>query len=375
MESKKISFFLHFPLGEENSNIYIKENFGNYFCELSNFFSISIVGTKTSRSFYHTRILKSNVNAFLVKNKSRLYPIQKFLLLYNQVYKSDFCFLFMPCMSSVIVGLFCVLLKKPFATYFGSNWYDLTLSYNNKKYFQAKINKKFSNFLSKKSRFSLYAGQSLLDSHKGRNKYLTQPIFNLTPKSIFIRTNYRDLFSSTEINILYVGALTKNKGVEYLVDAIEILKNKKVFLNIIGDGLEMQNLIDKTVKLKLESQISFLGYIENGDSLCDFYRKSDIFILPSFSEGFPRVLYEAAGNGCTIITTPVNSIPTLFKDYHNCLYIEPGNPEDIAKTINKVINSRGLNEVLSKNAYDVIKNLLTIKASEQHSNLIRKYLY
>jgi glycosyltransferase involved in cell wall biosynthesis len=90
--------------------------------------------------------------------------------------------------------------------------------------------------------------------------------------------------------VLFVHKLSKRKGAYELVKIIKELKNEKdLFFLIIGDGPDM-----KKVKKDLEKyeNVKFLGKIPN-KYVAYFYKNSDIFIMPSLEEGFPRVVLEA----------------------------------------------------------------------------------
>jgi glycosyltransferase involved in cell wall biosynthesis len=370
----KITYFLHFPLGEENSTIYIKDLLNSYFLNINKKASVLLFASKTRRDFYHNSPLDKNITAIILDEKTNRNPLKKTIAAWHAVNEADVCFLFMPCMTSVLAGILCKLKRKPFVTYFGANWYNLIITNNPKQIVTAKIKRFLSNMISKRSLFSLHTGKGILESHKGKNKYLTAPILNLSTEMFYKRKTYNYLSTVSEIKLLFVGALTERKGVSYLLQALTSLNNSKLFLHIVGDGTEKENLKRMTVELGISNQVQFHDFVANGPNLFSLYQKCDIFILPSFSEGFPRVLYEAAGNGCPIITTPVNSIPYTFQNNHDCLFINPGNKDDIVSAINRVINEPGLNKKLAMNAYNTIEPILKEKAYDQHYHLIEKHL-
>ena len=59
-----------------------------------------------------------------------------------------------------------------------------------------------------------------------------------------------------------------------------------------------------------------------GHELLSFYRKADIFIMPSLHESFPRTIWEAMASGCVVLTTNVGSIPLLLSHKKNCIMVE-----------------------------------------------------
>lgn len=368
----KLTYFLHSPLGEEDSNIYIKDLLNNYFYGMSNHAYVCLFGSVVKKQFFHNMILEDVIETKLLDLKSSKKIIKKSILTWRAIRNSDICFLFMPCMSSVLAGLMCVLQRRKFVVYFGADWYDLVFSGNPNHKFEARIKKLLSNILSLNCLFSLHTGKGILNKNPGTNKYLTSPILNFSSELFYKRESYSDF--SNSIKFLFVGSLTQNKGITYLLEAIKIINDKRISLHIIGDGVERSALEVLAEKLDIKSHVIFHGYIENGSNLFEYYRNCDVFILPSFSEGLPRVLYEAAGSGCTIITTPVNSIPYLFQDNYDCLFIKPGDVDNISKVIKRFIYEPGLNKRLAENAYNTVEPILKEKAYEQHFRLINEFV-
>lgn len=84
--------------------------------------------------------------------------------------------------------------------------------------------------------------------------------------------------------ILYVGRLVFYKGLHYLLKAISIVKkSKRVRCIIIGDGDDKITLQRLALDLGISAEVAFLGKTENPFK---FMKRADIFVLPSFTEGF-----------------------------------------------------------------------------------------
>jgi len=201
---------------------------------------------------------------------------------------------------------------------------------------------------------------------------LTVPIININKSSFYFRSVYPDLSRKDQIDLLFVGAINERKGIKFLLQALSLMKEKNIFLNLIGPGDEITSYSRLSESLGLGKRVVFHGYLNNDDSLFTFYRNADIFILPSFSEGMPRVLYEAMSQGVPVITTPVNSIPYLFEDGKDCLFTQPGNAEDMSEKIHRLIHEKNLNSYLANNAYKTIEPIFKETAAEQHFKIIRQ---
>jgi glycosyltransferase involved in cell wall biosynthesis len=158
-------------------------------------------------------------------------------------------------------------------------------------------------------------------------------------KDFFIR---EDTCLGEIIRLLFVGFVRPEKGIEYLIDALPLLKIKKQWrLTIVGSWGTIQDY-----KIKLDSLIAFRkiadfinweGYISyfTGD-LLKYYRSHDILILPSLSEGTPRVLIEARSNSLPVIATKVGGIPTSVKDGFDGILVPPKDSNSIASAIDRV---------------------------------------
>ena len=118
--------------------------------------------------------------------------------------------------------------------------------------------------------------------------------------------------------------------------------NENDYLSLIKTKIKNYNLIN---------QIKFHGEIAFGKKLFRFYKESDIFVLPSFTEGFPHVLWEAASFSLPIITTSVGGIPILLENRREAIMVEPGNSLHILDAIKELIQDSDLLNELTFNAY------------------------
>lgn len=104
--------------------------------------------------------------------------------------------------------------------------------------------------------------------------------------------------------ILFVGRLTENKGVHYLLDAYKRLKEETsidVCLVIVGDGSFKGMLLEKCFKDDIKD-VYFTGWL-NGNEKIKYYSISDIFVLPTLKDLCPLVINEAMACSLPVITT------------------------------------------------------------------------
>lgn len=149
-----------------------------------------------------------------------------------------------------------------------------------------------------------------------------------------------------------VAILRANKGHQVLLQAISQLASANPPLGvgfkvlIEGDGPLGDTLKAYTKQMKLESFCSFVG---SEFSISDFMESLDVLVLPSIGqEDFPNVILEAMGMGKAVIATRVAGIPEQVVDGDTGLLVAPGNADQLADAMRKLINDRTFAERLGK---------------------------
>lgn len=114
--------------------------------------------------------------------------------------------------------------------------------------------------------------------------------------------------------LVTVSRLSKEKNIEVVIHAIFQLKQSGVDIHykIIGAGPEHSRLSILINELKLQDNISLLGQMNKNDVIRFGLSNSDIFILPSLSEGMPKVLLEAMAAGVLIVANRVGGIEDII---------------------------------------------------------------
>ena len=183
------------------------------------------------------------------------------------------------------------------------------------------------------------------------------------PKQI-IRDKFKIQFK--EKIIVFVGGLRPVKGVKYLIEAFSIInqKNSDVKLFLVGDGLERRKLEDAVKKADLEKKVNFIGQVENNE-IPKYMSISDIFVLPSLSEGLPVVILEAMACGLPIVATKAGGMPEVVKDGENGFLVEPKKPEQIAEKVLLLLRDDELREKISNNNREKAKKYSWINAVDK----------
>ena len=120
--------------------------------------------------------------------------------------------------------------------------------------------------------------------------------------------------------------------------------------------------------------LTCLGFIR-GDEKKEIFTQSDIFLLPTYREGFPNSLIEAMSHGIPVVTTNVGSIPEIVSDKTDGFLVEPGHIDEIAKSLETLIRDSHLRKAMGEKAREKVKkNFSTGILEKQLENVWRSAL-
>ena len=171
---------------------------------------------------------------------------------------------------------------------------------------------------------------------------------NGIPKEFF---NYKK--SKEEEKILFFGRISPIKNLEVLIEALYLIDNKKIILEIVGLAEEeyferLKNLINEK---KLEKRIFFSGPIYDLNEKIKKIDSAKIFVLPSKREGMPQALIEAMSRGKVVVASKNPGAGDLIEDGKNGYLFKNGNSKDLANKINYIFkNDKLINDQIKKNA-------------------------
>lgn len=155
-----------------------------------------------------------------------------------------------------------------------------------------------------------------------------RPMLDFSEKDIVSNRQY---IKKSKYQILFLGRTTDDKGIIELLHAVSELKKSEYdfFLKVVGNGEYFEELQQLAQKLQVLSHVSFEGGVYDPERVRQYYLEADLYILPTYHEGFPRTLYEAMIFGTPVITTFVGGIPSVMKDGVNCKRIDSKSIESI----------------------------------------------
>ncbi len=148
------------------------------------------------------------------------------------------------------------------------------------------------------------------------------------------------------LQICFSGQLSANKGLLQLIEAMTLLpKGMVARLCIAGDGPLFATL-QKMVKMADLHMVEFTGNLSRR-ALEQVYRESHILVLPSASEGLPKVVPEACAHGCVPIVSAIPALIPLFSESLQALILPENSPACIATAIRKLSHDRQLLKALA----------------------------
>ncbi len=177
-------------------------------------------------------------------------------------------------------------------------------------------------------------------------------------------------------NILYAGRLSKEKGVDYLINAMRIVKRDvpEAKLLIAGDGRERAKLEHLVKELKLEDSVRFLGWLSK-EQLKKLYEDVDFIVLPSiWQEPFGLTGLEAMSYGRPAIAFDVGGISEYVDNGQNGFLVKVLETKTLARKIIELLKNEDLLEKFSKNSLKKSKEFSDEIFFERIKNLYIKLL-
>ena len=262
-------------------------------------------------------------------------------------------------------------------------------------YSKAKISESFDEFQVKNYGFSISLQKKVRSfSIKKSNivvtpsKHLKNFILNLGFKNkieiinngVFIPEKNTNIFTNDQINITIVSRLVSHKNIKKIIRAISDLNDPLIYLNIIGDGPELNQLQKISLESNNKDNIIFHGKL-NRDDINHIFLKSDIYIQASNYEGLPHSLLEAMSYGIPVLCTPVGECKEILGNEDRGYILDlPVSKNNITSKISEIIGEknnankkaeRGKDFINEKynltNSFNLYKNLFTRLHEEEHT--------
>lgn len=306
-----------------------------------------------------------------------LHFIKYFRGLFRHIRNSDVVLLVSPACTLPISYLICRIQKKPIVLYVvGDHMEVIDQDKSSHKLIQLikKITAKWEWIVTKyisQHHITFALGHALYEKLSTGAYGLYPGMTSLVRDESVVSPKFKKLKST--IKLLTVSRLSKEKGIGVALRAISNLNEKfSITYTIVGDGPEKGELMALVSDLGLEPYVHFTGYLEQKE-IYDKYLESDIFILPSLSEGIPKVILDAMATSSAIISTDVGGIPDLLtKDQQRGWIVEPGNVAELESAICDCIENdeKRFSKISSSNDY-ITQHTLEKEAARVESELLK----
>jgi len=150
--------------------------------------------------------------------------------------------------------------------------------------------------------------------------------------------------------VLYVGRFYPVKGVKYLIAAMQRIRNEEANakLILVGYGSDEGDLRKSVEELGLSDCVRFVGAVQN-DMIPVYMVASDVFVLPSLSEGFPMVSLEAMAAALPIVATDVGGVSSIVEEGINGSLVKPRDAAQIADKVSSILCDPELSHFISTN--------------------------
>lgn len=136
------------------------------------------------------------------------------------------------------------------------------------------------------------------------------------------------------VEILFVGWILEAKGIGELLEAAECVPEARFTIVGPADPAFLRR-IEPAVRA-LAERVRLLAPRPR-EQLLSLYREADLFVLPTWREGFPNVVLEAMAAGLPVVATPVGAIPDAIRNDSEGLLVEPRNPRELARALTALV--------------------------------------
>ncbi|MEM4267805.1 MAG: glycosyltransferase family 4 protein [Candidatus Woesearchaeota archaeon] len=209
---------------------------------------------------------------------------------------------------------------------------------------------------------------------KGYNGFL-KTIHNGVDIAFFKRVSNANNFPQLNDKgfiVLFAGRLISLKGTEDFVKMMASLRDLDIHFVVAGQG-DVDGFKRLLVKYQIpKEKYTFLGFVNNRE-LPEVYRKSSIFVLPSYTENLPISLLEAMSLGCCCIATDVGAISEIIESGKEGFLFKPGNVNELAGKVRLLYNNKKLRAKLAKNGYNkVLKEFSVRKMAAETLGVYRR---
>ncbi len=171
----------------------------------------------------------------------------------------------------------------------------------------------------------------------------------------------RNRTSGDKVVILFMAWVSRDKGIYELIDAIQKLKETTSDFKVLvaGLGKDFDAIAVKIREMELTDQVELKGWVLGNEKL-ELLEQTDIFVLPTYFDGYPNSLMEAMAAGKACIATKVGSIPDMIEDNENGMLIEKQNTQQLFEKLELLVRDSERRKKLGLKARNKIETVNAI---------------
>ena len=167
--------------------------------------------------------------------------------------------------------------------------------------------------------------------------------------------------------VLFLGAINQMKGCYDMVDVTkrvaEVVPDIKM---VVAGAGEIEQVKSKAIAEGVAEHFAFPGWVR-GEQKEKLLKESDVFFLPSYTEGMPMSVLDAMGYGLPIVASNVGGIPRLVHEGENGFMREPGDTAGFAEAIIQIMTSDAMRINMGKQSMEIVKERYSL---EKHIELL-----
>ena len=158
--------------------------------------------------------------------------------------------------------------------------------------------------------------------------------------------------------LVYHGRVDRRKGALDTLDAVAnlVAEGRKLRLIVSGIGPDSDAVSARVRELGLEAHTKITGYADY-DTAPSVYRRGDIFLSPTYAEGFSNTILEAMASGLPVVSCFAVGVVDCLRDGENGLLVTPGDIPALTRAIARLLDNAELRRRLAEAAYDEAKRL------------------
>lgn len=172
-----------------------------------------------------------------------------------------------------------------------------------------------------------------------------------------------------KFDFVFCGRLVRNKGLMNLIFAVNAFPSATLL--VIGDGPDRRRCEAEVRRLGLSTRVLFGGWLQSQHDVIRAIQSAKIFVLPSLSEGGPRVALEAMACGMPVISTRVGIMPDVIVENKNGVLAD-GSVRGLISSMQSLLMNAHLREEIGRNARFVLDKFERARLVREYAEFLKK---